>query len=252
MNRVIGCALAAAALGAGERQAEPAATEAAPAPAAAPGQLQLNLYQTAVGMTRPVLPARIAGDCPGPDPCEFGTKWQTCQDLPLYAEAASGARTVRMLKPMEKFTAESGEIELLGPGQIEILEAAEPGKTGGIAVPRTTLLEVYGPLQTSRALYYDPNSGRGWSPEPASDHWWWDGKQARMLSAPIMTWWVKAKLDDGTQGWIKLKSDEDKANFPIYSYDEALLSWNVEIERDDESPDCRELLAERARNDPTL
>ena len=252
MNRVFGLALAAAALAACQREAEPAANEAAPAPKAAAGQLKLNLSETAVGMTRPVLPARIAGDCPGPDPCEFGTKWQTCQDLPLYAEAANGASTVRMLKPMELFTAERGEIELLAPGQIEVLEAAEPAKTGGMTVPRTTMLEVYGPLHQSRALYYDPNSGRGWSPEYAADHWWWDGKQARMLSAPIMTWWVKARLEDGTQGWIKLKSDEDKANFPIYNYDEAVLTWEHDRIRDDETPDCRELVAERTRNDPTL
>lgn len=214
--------------------------------------LTLTDSATAVPMTRPVLPGRAPGDCPSVDKCDFGKEWRTCETIALYREPSDNAPILRPIKAMEKFVPEGGEIELLAPGQIEILTRADPRETGGLALAPHTILEVFGPLHGSRALYYDPNSGRGWSPPADADHWWWNGKAATMTSAPIMTWWVRVKLADGMRGWIKLKSDERIANFPLFSYDEAVQSWDVNRATDDETPDCTTLLAESDRNDPTL
>ena len=218
------------------------ATISAAAVPAASTPIALPDSETAVAMTPPALPARVAGDCPGPDRCEFGTNWQACEAVPVYSEAREAAALLRLLEPGEKFVAEGGEIELIAPGEVEMLAASSPAATGGLALQKGSKLAVYGPLQVSRALYFDPESGKGWSPPAASDAFWWDDKLARLTRAPAMTWWVKVTLRDGSAGWLKLKSVPDLRNFPVYYNAEAILTWNVDIERDDESPDCAEML----------
>ncbi|MGH6659380.1 MAG: hypothetical protein ACREBK_03295 [Sphingomicrobium sp.] len=59
------------------------------------------------------------------------------------------------------------------------------------------------------------------------------------------SWWVKARLGDRTIGWLKLKSDEDIRNFPMLSYKEVIEAWDIHRIRDDETPDCPEMLAYR-------
>ena len=194
--------------------------------------------ETAVAMTPPVLPARIAGDCPSPDKCEFGTNWRTCEAVPVYREARDGAPLLRMLKADEKFIAEGGEIELIAPGEVEMLVASSPAQTGGMALQKGLKLAVYGPMPVSRALYFDPGSGKGWSPPAASDAFWWDNKIAKLTRAPVMTWWVKVRLGEGSTGWLQLKSVPDLRNFPIYYSSEDIQAWNVDVVRDDESLDC--------------
>lgn len=208
----------------------------------APRLITLPDSETAVAMTPPVLPARIAGDCPSPDRCEFGTNWRTCEAVPVYREARDGAPLLRMLKPDEKFIAVGGEIELIAPGEVEMLVASSPAQTGGLALQKGLKLAVYGPMPVSRALYFDPASGKGWSPPAASDAFWWDDKIAKLTRAPSMTWWVKVRLGDGSAGWIQLKSVPDLRNFPIYYNTEAIQAWNVDVVRDDESPDCAGML----------
>lgn len=228
-----------------ERQTQANATSAASETAAAvpaPSLITLPDSETAVAMTPPVLPARIAGDCPSPDRCEFGTNWRTCEAVPLYREARDGAPLLRMLEPDEKFIAEGGEIELIAPGEVEILVANTPAQTGGLTLQKGSKLAVYGPMPVSRAVYFDPASGKGWSPPAASDAFWWDDKIAKLTRAPAMTWWVKARLVDGSAGWLQLKSVADLQNFPVFYNKEAILAWNVDIERDDESPECAEML----------
>ena len=206
-----------------------------------PTMLKLPDSALAVTMTRPALPARIAGDCPSPDRCEFGRTWRTCEAIPIFAEPKEGSQRLRDLKADETFTAVSGEIELVAPGKIRMLQASDPAKTGGIKLARTTMVEAYGPLQDSRALYYDPNSGKGWSPPAGDDHFWWDEKVAEMVEAPRMTWWLKIKAQ-GAEGWLRLPAVEDKRNFPSFYTKEKMQGWDVTITRDDESPDCATML----------
>ena len=198
--------------------------------------------ETAVAMTLPVLPARIVGDCPSSDRCEFGTNWRACEAIPVYREARDGAPLLRMLEPDEKFIAEGGEIELVAPGEVEMLVSSSPEQTGGLALQKGLKLAVYGPMPGARALYFDPASGKGWSPAAASDSFWWDDKIAKLTRAPAMTWWLKARLGDGSVGWLQLKSVPDLQNFPMYYSAEAMQSWNVDMVRDDESPDCDGML----------
>lgn len=193
-------------------------------------------------MSPPVLPARIAGDCPSPDKCEFGTSWRACEAVPVYRDMRDGAPVLRMLKPDEKFVAEGGEIELIAPGEVVMLVASSPEQTGGLALRKGSKLAVYGPMPVSRALYFDPATGMGWSPPAASDAFWWDDKIAKLTRAPAMTWWVKVKLGEGSSGWLQLKSVPDLRNFPIYNNAEAIQAWNVDMVRDDESPDCAGML----------
>lgn len=238
---LIGVASFAIVLAACERQLQANASGAGgetTAAAPAPRLIALPGSEVAVAMTPPILPARIAGDCPSPDRCEFGTNWRTCQALPVYREARDGAPLLRMLKPDETFIAESGEIELIAPGEVEMLVTSSPAQTGGLALHKGLKLGVYGPLAVSRALYFDPASGKGWSPPAASDAFWWDDKIAKLTRAPAMTWWVKVRLGDKSSGWLQLKSVPDLRNFPIYYNAEALQAWNVDMVRDDESPDC--------------
>lgn len=206
--------------------------------AAAPKLLTLPDSETAVAMTAPVLPARIAGDCPSSDKCEFGTNWRACEAIPVYREGRDGAPLLRMLETDEKFVAEGGEIELIAPGEVEILVPNTPEQTGGLALQKGMKLAVYGPMPHSRALYFDPASGKGWSPAAASDSFWWDDKIAKLTRAPAMTWWLKAKLEDGSIGWLQLKSVPDLRNFPMFYHAQAIQGWNVDMIRDDESPDC--------------
>ena len=147
-----------------------------------------------------------------------------------------------MLEPDEKFVAEGGEIELLAPGEVVMLVESSPAQTGGLALQKGLKLAVYGPMPGSRALYFDPASGKGWSPPAASDAFWWDDKIAKLTRAPTMTWWLKARLSDGSAGWLQLKSVPDLQNFPMYYSAEAMQSWNVDMVRDDESPDCDGML----------
>ncbi len=198
--------------------------------------------ETAVAMTPPVLPARIAGDCPSAEDCEFGTNWRACEAIPVYREAREGAPLLRMLKPDEKFIAQAGEIELIAPGEVEILVPNTPEQTGGLALQKGMKLAVYGTMPAARALYYDPANGKGWSPAAASDSFWWDDKIAKLTRAPAMTWWVKVRLGDGSVGWLQLKSVPDLRNFPMYYSAEAMQAWNVDMVRDDESPDCAGML----------
>lgn len=235
-------ALLATALGACEEQTRANATSAITAIAQAPAVIALPDSETAVTMTPPVLPARIAGDCPSSDQCEYGTNWRGCEAIPVYREARDGAPLLRTLKPDEKFLAESGEIELVAPGEIEMLAASSPEQTGGLVLQKGLKLAVYGPMPGSSALYFDPASGRGWSPPAGGDDFWRDGKIAKLTRAPAMTWWVKVKLGDGSAGWLQLKAVPDLINFPMYYSAEALQYWNVDVQRDDESPDCAGML----------
>ncbi len=212
------------------------------AAAPAPRLITLPDSETAVAMTPPVLPSRIAGDCPTSDKCEFGTNWRTCEAVPVYREARDGAPLLRMLKPDEKFIAEGGEIELIAPGEVEMLVTSSPAQTGGMALQKELKLAVYGPMPGGRALYFDPASGKGWSPPAASDAFWWDDKIAKLTRAPAMTWWVKVRLGDGSAGWLQLASLPDLRNFPIYFNAEAIQAWDVDVVRDDESPDCAGML----------
>lgn len=228
-----------------ERQTQANASSAGSetiAAAPAPRLITLPDSETAVAMTLPVLPARIAGDCPSAENCEFGTNWRACEAVPVYREARDGAQLLRMLQPDEKFIAEGGEIELIAPGEVEILVPNTPNQTGGLALQKGLKLAVYGPMPGRRALYFDPASGKGWSPPAASDAFWWDDKIAKLTRAPAMTWWVKVTLGDGSVGWLQLKSVPDLRNFPIYNKAEAMQAWNVDMVRDDESPDCAGML----------
>ena len=217
-----------------------------PTAAAPPKLITLPDSEPAVAMTAPVLPARIAGDCPSSDRCEFGTNWRACEAIPVYREARDGAPLLRMLKPDEKFLAQGGEIELTAPGEVVMLVTSTPEQTGGLALQKGLKIAVYGPMPGARALYFDPASGKGWSPPAASDSFWWDDKIAKLTRAPAMTWWLKAKLDDGSSGWLQLKAVPDLKNFPMYSSAEALQSWDVDMTRDDESPDCAGMLKIKA------
>jgi len=206
-------------------------------------RLSLPLYEEAVTIKRPVLPARMMdGDCPVVDQCEFGTEWRTCEAIPLYRDPADGAPVIRPLKAMETFIAEGGEIELIAPGTIEITDVTYPYQTGGRSLDPGAKLEAYGPLHDGRALYFDSTTGRAFSSPANDDHWWWDGKNARMTLVPKMTWWVRAKLKDETRGWLKLRSVEDADTFPNYHYAETLEAWDIHRTRDDETPDCNEML----------
>ena len=209
---------------------------------AAPKLLKLPDSETAVAMSAPVLPVKIAGGCPSSDPCEFGTNWRVCEDLPVYSEARDGAPLVRTIKADETFVAEGGEIELTAPGEVVMLLPSAPEQTGGMVLQPGLKLLAYGPMPNARALYFDPASGKGWSPEAAADSFWWDDKIAKLTRAPEITWWLKAKLSEGAVGWMKLKSIPDVLNFPMFSTAEALQSWNVDQIRDDESPDCAGML----------
>lgn len=211
-------------------------------------KLSLPLYEESLKIPRPILPARVDGDCPGVDQCEFGTEWRTCEAIPLYREAADGSSVLRQLKPMDIFIAEGGEIELIAPGRIEIIDVTYPHQTGGYSLDAGATLEVYGPLHDSRALYFNPVTGRAFSPPANEDHWWWDGKNARMTVAPKMTWWVRARMKDGARGWLKLRSNEAIDGFPNYSYRETLEAWDIHRTRDDETPDCGEMLEYRTAN----
>jgi hypothetical protein len=210
--------------------------------AAAPEKLKLPDSEVAVAMSAPVLPARIIGDCPGPDACEFGTKWRVCEAVPIYREARDGAPLLRMLETDEIFVAKGAEIELIAPGEVEMLVASTPDQTGGLALARGMKLAVYGPMPGPRALYFDPASGKGWSPPAASDVFWWDDKIAKLTRAPAMTWWVNATLGDGTSGWLQLKSVPDLRNFPMFSHVETILTWDIDRVRDDETPGCAGML----------
>ena len=217
-------------------------TALALAAAAPPKKLTLPDSDVAVAMAAPVLPARIVGDCLGSDACEFGTKWRVCEAVPLYREARDGSPLLRMLKTDEIFVARRAEIELIAPGEVEMLVANLPEQTGGLALPKGAKLAVYGPLPGPRALYFDPASGKGWSPPAASDDFWRDDKIAKLTRAPAMTWWVNAKLNDGTSGWLQLKSVPDLRNFPLFFHVEAILTWDIDRIRDDETPGCAVLL----------
>lgn len=210
--------------------------------AAPPKKLKLPDSESAVAMAAPVLPARILGDCPGPDACEFGTKWRVCEAVPLYREARDGSPLLRMLKADEIFVAKRAEIELIAPGEVEMLVASTPEQTGGLALAKGTKLAVYGPTPGPRAVYFDPASGKGWSPPAASDAFWWDDKIAKLTRAPAMTWWVNAKLSGGTSGWLQLKSVPDLRHFPMFDHVEAILTWDIDRVRDDETPGCATLL----------
>lgn len=210
--------------------------------ASPPIKIALPDSEAAVTMAAPVLPARIAGDCPGPDPCEFNTRWRACEPVPLYREAHEGATVVRHLKADETFTAKGALIELVAPGEVEMLASSTSGQTGGLVLAKGSKLAVYGPLQRSRALFYDPASGKGWSPAAASDDFWRDDKLARMVRTPTMTWWVQATLRDGTSGWLQFKMVPGSNYFPVFEQAEAVITWDIDKLRDDESPDCGGLL----------
>ncbi len=213
------------------------------AASAQPAKLSLPLYEDAVKIARPVLPARMAdGDCPGSDPCEFGTEWRTCEALPLYREAVDGAAVLRQLKPMESFVAEAGEIELVAPGRIEITDMTYPDQTGGAYLESGAVIEVYGPLHDARALYFNPASGRAWSPPANEDHWWWSGKNAKMTVVPKATWWIRAKTKDGARGWLKLVNTQGQEGFPQFDQAEVMETWDINRTRDDETPGCSEML----------
>lgn len=236
-------AMGALALAGCSGKAANSANEAAGSGEAKPGRISLPLYDEAVTITRPVLPARMAdGDCPSSDACEFGTEWRTCQAIPLYREAAAASPILRQLKAMETFIAESGEIELVAPGRIEITDVTYAGQTGGQYLEAGAVLEAYGPLHDSRALYFNPANGKAFSPPANEDQWWWDGKNSRMTAAPKMNWWVRAKAKDGARGWIRLASTAGADSFPLYQYAEILEAWDIHRTRDDETPDCNEML----------
>lgn len=211
-------------------------------------KLSLPLYEEAVVIKRPVLPARMAdGDCPGVDKCEFGTEWRTCEAIPLYRDAADGSPVIRQLKPMETFLAEAGEIELVAPGTIEVTDMTYPDQTGGNYLDKGAVLEIYGPLHDARALYFDPATGKAWSPPANENHWWWDGKNSKMTMIPKMTWWVRAKTKDGTRGWLRLVNTFGEDGFPQFDQAEVMETWDTHRTRDDETPDCPEMLEYRDR-----
>ena len=219
------------------------ANETAGTAGAKPAKLSLPLYEDAVTISRPVLPARMAdGDCPGVDPCEFGTEWRTCETIPLYRDAVDGAPVLRRLKPMETFVAEAGEIELVSPGRIEITDMTYPDQTGGAYLERGAVVEVYGPLHDARALYFNPATGKAWSPPANEDHWWWDGKNAKMTVVPKATWWIRARTKDGARGWLKLVNVLGEVGFPQFDQAEVMETWDTHRTRDDETPDCSEML----------
>ncbi|HEV2044817.1 MAG TPA: hypothetical protein VGR05_09080 [Sphingomicrobium sp.] len=204
--------------------------------------LKMPDSETAVAMKAPALPARIVGDCPSSDPCEFGTSWRACEIIPVYREARAGAPLLRSLKADETFVAERAEMELTATGEVEMLGASIAEQTGGLVLAKGAKVAVYGPMPTSRILYFDPVSGKGWSPAAASDEFWRDGKLARLTRAPTITWWLKARLSDGSAGWLQLKSVPHLRNFPMFYSAEAMQSWDVNRTRDDESPDCGGML----------
>ena len=207
-------------------------------------KLFFPLYEEAVTIKRPVLPARMAdGDCPGVDKCEFGTEWRTCEAIPLYREAADGAAVIRQLKPMETFLAEAGEIELVAPGRIEVTDVTYPHETGGDYLEKGAVIEVYGPLHDARALYFNPATGKAWSPPANENHWWWEGKNSRMTAVPTMIWWVRARTKDGTQGWLRLVNSLGADGFPQFDQKEVMETWDTHRTRDDETPDCKEMLS---------
>ena len=78
-------------------QANASASASEKAPGAPAPRLALPDSETAVAMTPPVLPVRIAGECPSSDPCEFGTNWRACEAIPVYRDARDGAPLLRML-----------------------------------------------------------------------------------------------------------------------------------------------------------
>lgn len=211
--------------------------------AAKPAKLSLPLYEESVTIERPALPARMAdGDCPWVDQCEFGKEWRTCEAIPLYRDAVHGSPVVRQLKAMETFIAEGAEIELVAPGRVEITDVTYPDQTGGYYLEPPAVLEVYGPLHDSRALFFNPATKKAFSP-PANEDLWWDrAKNARMTVAPKMNWWVRAKLTDGTRGWLKLVGKGTIAEFPQSFYEEKMEAWDIHRTRDDETPDCSEML----------
>jgi hypothetical protein len=209
-------------------------------------RLALPLYEEAVVIKRPVLPARMAdGDCPGVDKCEFGTEWRTCEAIPLYREAFDGAPVIRQLKPMEAFLAEAGEIELVAPGRVEVTDMTYPHETGGDYLEKGAVIEVYGPLHDARALYFNPATGKAWSPPANENHWWWEGKNSKMTAVPKMTWWVRAKTKDGTRGWLRLVNTLGTEGFPQFSQAEMMETWDTRRVRDDETPKCNEILSSR-------
>ena len=215
-----------------------------PAPEAktANPKLFFPLYEEAVVIKRPLLPARMAdGDCPGVDKCEFGTEWRTCEAVPLYREAVDGAPVIRQLKPMETFLAEAGEIELIAPGRIEVTDVTYPHETGGDYLEKGAVLEVYGPLHDARALYFNPATGKAWSPPANEDHWWWAGKNSKITAAPKMIWWVRAKTKDGARGWLRLANALGKDDFPQFDQAEVMETWDTHRVRDVETPDCSEM-----------
>jgi len=245
LRAMTGVASLAIALTACAAQAQAKALSAgskASAAAPAPRLITLPDSESAAAMTPPVLPARIAGDCPGPDRCDFGTNWRACEVLPVLREARDGAPLLRMLRPDEKFIAKSGEIELTATGEVEMLAASSPAQTGGLALQKGYRLAVYGPMHASRALYFDPASGKGWSPAAASDDFWRDDKIAKLTRAPAMTWWVEVGLGDGSAGWLQLRAVPDLCFFPVYNNAEAIQAWNVDVPRDDEAPNCDGML----------
>lgn len=234
------CALSIA--GCGGNAAAPA-DETAPKPANP--KLSLPLYEEAVIIKRPVLPARMMdGNCPGVDKCEFGTEWRTCQAIPLYRDAVDGSPVIRQLKPMETFLAEAGEIELVAPGRIEVTDFTYPDQTGGDYLEKGAVLEIYGPLHDARALYFDPATGKAWSPPANENHWWWEGKNSKMTAVPKMTWWVRAKTKDGTRGWLRLVNTFGEDGFPQFDQAEVMETWDTHRIRDDETPDCTEMVAD--------
>lgn len=218
------------------------------AAASPPSRITLTDSETAVPMAAPVLPVRISGDCPGPDACEFGTNWRVCEPVPLYREARDGAPLVRMLKTDEIFVAKRAEIELIAPGEVEMLVTSTPEQTGGLALAKGSKLAVYGPTPGPRAIYFDPVSGKGWSPAAADDSFWWEEKKlARLTRAPAMTWWVDVRASDGATGWLQLKALPDLRNFPMFDHDKAILTWDIDRVRDDETPGCAGLIEIREK-----
>lgn len=215
-------------------------------------KLFLPLYEEAVVIKRPVLPARMAdGDCPGVDKCEFGTEWRTCEAIPLYRDAVDGAPVIRQLKPMETFLAEAGEIELVAPGRIAVTDFTYPDQTGGDYLEKGAVLEIYGPLHDARSLYFNPATGKAWSPPANDDHWWWDGKNSKMTLVPKMTWWIRAKTKDGARGWLRLVNRLGEEGFPQFDQAEVMETWDTHRTRDDETPDCAEML-EQHEDDPSV
>lgn len=211
-------------------------------PGARTGSVMLPNSETAQVMRQPILPLRVAGSCPSPDPCEFGTNWRACEPVPVYRQDRVGVPLLRTLRANEEFRALGGGIELIAPGEVSIMKGTPPALGGGLALPAGSKILVYGPMAASRALYFDVASGQGWSPEAASDQFWWDPALAQLTRVPEMRWWVKVRLQEGKVGWLRLDYVPDAQNFPSFSHAEAIQTWNVDIERDDESPECDVLL----------